>query len=214
MPAPVSTPAGSLSMPLPGWWPCCSWGRRTGGSAVHAVSMLPCWQRATRCAHAVRRATQRRVGALPCRRCASSCTAPGPQTAWLSPLPPASCPDVRPVEPPRARTHNFGLSLFWCYWWPASFLVYPFLGRVWCAGGAHAEGPPRGVPACEGQRPCWRFCVCRLAWPGQGVVSLDAAVWVGTRGPGGLRNRTLQRPLVAATLTQRAPCPALQSAPS
>lgn len=31
------------------------------------------------------------------------------------------------------RSHNFGLNLFWCYWWPASFLVYPFLGRVWCA---------------------------------------------------------------------------------
>ncbi|PSC70095.1 ATPase AAA [Micractinium conductrix] len=34
---------------------------------------------------------------------------------------------------PQDRASNFGLNLFWCYWWPASFLVYPFLGRVWCA---------------------------------------------------------------------------------
>lgn len=34
---------------------------------------------------------------------------------------------------PQDRSHNFGLNLFWCWWWPASFLVYPFLGRVWCS---------------------------------------------------------------------------------
>lgn len=32
------------------------------------------------------------------------------------------------------RAHNFGLNLFWCFWWPASFFAYPFVGRVWCAG--------------------------------------------------------------------------------
>jgi hypothetical protein len=37
---------------------------------------------------------------------------------------------------PQDRAHNFGLNLFWCYWWPLSFLVYPFLGRIWCAGMA------------------------------------------------------------------------------
>lgn len=35
---------------------------------------------------------------------------------------------------PQDRAHNFGLNLFWCYWWPIMFVVYPFLGRVWCAG--------------------------------------------------------------------------------
>jgi hypothetical protein len=35
---------------------------------------------------------------------------------------------------PQDRAHNFGLNLFWCYWWPLIFVVYPFLGRIWCAG--------------------------------------------------------------------------------
>ena len=43
---------------------------------------------------------------------------------------------------PQDRGHNFGLNLFWCYWWPLSFLAYPFLGRIWCAG-AEETGPFR-----------------------------------------------------------------------
>ena len=35
---------------------------------------------------------------------------------------------------PQERSTNFGLNLFWCYWWPLSFVVYPFLGRIWCSG--------------------------------------------------------------------------------
>lgn len=31
------------------------------------------------------------------------------------------------------RDHNFCLSLFWNYWWPLIFILYPFLGRIWCA---------------------------------------------------------------------------------
>ena len=31
------------------------------------------------------------------------------------------------------REHNFALNLFWCVWWPASFLAFPFLGRIWCS---------------------------------------------------------------------------------
>ncbi|CAL8472261.1 g11803 [Coccomyxa elongata] len=34
---------------------------------------------------------------------------------------------------PQDRAHNFGLNLFWCYWWPLMFIAYPFLGRIWCA---------------------------------------------------------------------------------
>ncbi|KAK9792466.1 hypothetical protein WJX73_007973 [Symbiochloris irregularis] len=34
---------------------------------------------------------------------------------------------------PQDRAHNFCLNFFWDYWWAGSFLVYPFLGRVWCA---------------------------------------------------------------------------------
>lgn len=34
---------------------------------------------------------------------------------------------------PQDRDHNFALNAFWCYWWPLSFIAYPFLGRVWCA---------------------------------------------------------------------------------
>ena len=35
---------------------------------------------------------------------------------------------------PQERSTNFGLNLFWCYWWPLSFIIYPFLGRIWCSG--------------------------------------------------------------------------------
>ena len=35
---------------------------------------------------------------------------------------------------PQERSTNFGLNLFWCYWWPVIFVVYPFLGRIWCSG--------------------------------------------------------------------------------
>lgn len=39
---------------------------------------------------------------------------------------------------PQDRAHNFALNAFWAYWWPVMFLIYPFIGRVWCAGGAAA----------------------------------------------------------------------------
>lgn len=35
---------------------------------------------------------------------------------------------------PQDRDHNFGLNLFWAYWWPLMFIIYPLLGRVWCSG--------------------------------------------------------------------------------
>ena len=35
---------------------------------------------------------------------------------------------------PQDRSHNFCLNFFWDYWWAGSFLVYPFLGRIWCSG--------------------------------------------------------------------------------
>lgn len=34
---------------------------------------------------------------------------------------------------PQDRDHNFALNAFWCYWWPLSFVAYPFLGRIWCS---------------------------------------------------------------------------------
>jgi len=34
---------------------------------------------------------------------------------------------------PQDRDHNFALNAFWCYWWPLSFIAYPFFGRVWCS---------------------------------------------------------------------------------
>lgn len=34
---------------------------------------------------------------------------------------------------PQDREHNFALNAFWCYWWPLSFIAYPFLGRIWCS---------------------------------------------------------------------------------
>lgn len=35
-------PAGLPSMPLPAWWRCCSWARRTGEGRRR--TSLPCWQ--------------------------------------------------------------------------------------------------------------------------------------------------------------------------
>ncbi len=35
---------------------------------------------------------------------------------------------------PQDRDHNALLNAFWAWWWPGIFLVYPFLGRIWCAG--------------------------------------------------------------------------------
>ncbi|GAQ87672.1 hypothetical protein KFL_003690030 [Klebsormidium nitens] len=34
---------------------------------------------------------------------------------------------------PQDREHNVALTVFWAYWWPVLFLIYPFLGRVWCS---------------------------------------------------------------------------------
>ncbi len=34
---------------------------------------------------------------------------------------------------PQTRDENFGLNLFWCWWWPFFLFLFPFLGRIWCA---------------------------------------------------------------------------------
>ncbi len=34
---------------------------------------------------------------------------------------------------PQTRDKNFGLNLFWAWWWPFFLLLFPFLGRIWCA---------------------------------------------------------------------------------
>ncbi|MDY6785888.1 MAG: cyclic nucleotide-binding domain-containing protein [Cyanobacteriota bacterium] len=34
---------------------------------------------------------------------------------------------------PQTRDRNFALNLFWAWWWPLILLIFPFLGRVWCA---------------------------------------------------------------------------------
>jgi transcriptional regulator with AAA-type ATPase domain len=34
---------------------------------------------------------------------------------------------------PQTRDRNIALNLFWVWWWPIILLVFPFLGRVWCA---------------------------------------------------------------------------------
>ena len=34
---------------------------------------------------------------------------------------------------PQDREHNFALNAFWCYWWPLSFIAFPFVGRIWCS---------------------------------------------------------------------------------
>lgn len=34
---------------------------------------------------------------------------------------------------PQDREHNVFLNFFWDWWWPGIFIVYPFLGRIWCS---------------------------------------------------------------------------------
>lgn len=34
---------------------------------------------------------------------------------------------------PQSRDSNFVLNLFWAWWWPVMLLLFPFVGRVWCA---------------------------------------------------------------------------------
>jgi transcriptional regulator with AAA-type ATPase domain/NAD-dependent dihydropyrimidine dehydrogenase PreA subunit len=34
---------------------------------------------------------------------------------------------------PQNRAENFGLNLFWAWWWPLILLAFPFVGRLWCA---------------------------------------------------------------------------------
>ena len=34
---------------------------------------------------------------------------------------------------PQTRAENTALTLFWAGWWPGIMLVFPFLGRIWCA---------------------------------------------------------------------------------
>lgn len=34
---------------------------------------------------------------------------------------------------PQDRDHNGFLNLFWDWWWPGMFLLYPFAGRLWCS---------------------------------------------------------------------------------
>lgn len=34
---------------------------------------------------------------------------------------------------PQDRQHNMGLNLFWAWWWPVVLILFPFLGRIWCA---------------------------------------------------------------------------------
>jgi transcriptional regulator with AAA-type ATPase domain/NAD-dependent dihydropyrimidine dehydrogenase PreA subunit len=34
---------------------------------------------------------------------------------------------------PQNRDRNFVLNLFWDWWWLGSLLIFPFLGRIWCA---------------------------------------------------------------------------------
>jgi transcriptional regulator with AAA-type ATPase domain/NAD-dependent dihydropyrimidine dehydrogenase PreA subunit len=34
---------------------------------------------------------------------------------------------------PQTRNENFALNLFWAWWWPLILIIFPFLGRIWCA---------------------------------------------------------------------------------
>jgi transcriptional regulator with AAA-type ATPase domain/NAD-dependent dihydropyrimidine dehydrogenase PreA subunit len=49
-------------------------------------------------------------------------------TAWVFPLVVAIL-----FIAPQDRQHNFALNLFWAWWWPLILLLFPLIGRLWCA---------------------------------------------------------------------------------
>ena len=151
-PLPVWRSARSAALPAPSpqvYRLCLC---RPGGAAVPGPAGPVRGVAAHRCP-AGNRASRPLLG-VPCRRRRSGRCASLARLQACLPLlhPNVCCIGARALlPPPSGRTHNFGLSLFWCYWWPASFLVYPFLGRVWCAGGAR---PARGVSTRQRQLLC------------------------------------------------------------
>jgi transcriptional regulator with AAA-type ATPase domain/NAD-dependent dihydropyrimidine dehydrogenase PreA subunit len=49
-------------------------------------------------------------------------------TAWFFPLIVAIL-----FCAPQDRQHNFVLNIFWAWWWPLILLLFPLIGRLWCA---------------------------------------------------------------------------------
>ncbi len=49
-------------------------------------------------------------------------------TAWVFPIVVAIL-----FIAPQDRQHNFALNLFWAWWWPLILLLFPIIGRLWCA---------------------------------------------------------------------------------
>jgi transcriptional regulator with AAA-type ATPase domain/NAD-dependent dihydropyrimidine dehydrogenase PreA subunit len=49
-------------------------------------------------------------------------------TAWIFPIVVAIL-----FIAPQDRQHNFALNLFWAWWWPLILLLFPIVGRLWCA---------------------------------------------------------------------------------
>jgi transcriptional regulator with AAA-type ATPase domain/NAD-dependent dihydropyrimidine dehydrogenase PreA subunit len=49
-------------------------------------------------------------------------------TAWIFPLVIAIL-----FIAPQDRQHNFALNIFWAWWWPLILLLFPLIGRLWCA---------------------------------------------------------------------------------
>ncbi len=49
-------------------------------------------------------------------------------TAWVFPL-----VVMILFVAPQDRQHNFALNLFWAWWWPLILLLFPIIGRLWCA---------------------------------------------------------------------------------
>jgi transcriptional regulator with AAA-type ATPase domain/NAD-dependent dihydropyrimidine dehydrogenase PreA subunit len=49
-------------------------------------------------------------------------------TAWVFPIVIAIL-----FLAPQDRQHNFALNLFWAWWWPLILLLFPIIGRLWCA---------------------------------------------------------------------------------
>ena len=62
---------------------------------------------------------------------------------------------------PQDRDTNPVLNVFWCWWWPGIFLLYPFVGRIWCSGVCVNR-----VCVCDCVCVCVASSCCTPLWAG------------------------------------------------
>ena len=103
---------------------------------------------------------------------------------------------------PQDRAHNAGLNLFWAWFWPGMFAIYPAVGRIWCmfcpfmaygelvqrariAMGANLQKWPRDEMETWGPWFLYGLFYVILVWEQVWEVSSCVSVWGGKIERGG-----------------------------